>query len=346
MKKLSLWHFYLSKILMLAYFSKISVHGKQSKHPTLYIVSHRNGATDGQVYTFALGRVPSLISIQLLRKWFLALMFDGIPVIRPKDAEKFKLPKNSIQSPTEAAIEQIKLGGSICVMPEGTSEWGYKPEAYQLGMAKIIAELQEQKIDCVVQALGIFYTKPNGFRSRVSVVFGEVFEPLKASQQEIFLELSQQLDHVSVNCSSIEQFNTVQALAWHDLNKQHKDYGQTFLTKQNMQLKHSELLENQLENQLEIHKNQFYKIQLKIAQLFLWIGAFPTLLFALIAEKKGADGKNNVTFFRILGGFYGSIFTVLYWCILAFWSLKLLSVLIVLTIVGWYFYPEPYPEKL
>ncbi|MFW2080949.1 hypothetical protein ACNPQK_08235 [Acinetobacter guillouiae] len=357
MKKLSVWHVGLARLITGFYFSKIHVIGERASKPTLYIASHRNGATDGQVYTWAIDKTPSLISIQMLRKWFLRLIFDGIAVVRPQDTQRYKISHDSVASPIQLAIQQLSSGGSLCIMPEGSSEWREKPEAYKQGMACIVKQLKLNQIDFVVQSMGVFYTKPDGFRSQVSIVFGSVFMPKESTVDGIFLEMSERLNDVSVNCENVQQFNQIQAMAWNSIkhsepsiqleSQQHQtqDYGELFLALQS-KAKHNDLSVNLAIN-IEIKKslNPTRKILNPMIKILFFIGFFPTVLFALLAQK-GSDGRNNLTFFRLLGGFYGSILTCILW-IVGLFTMPFYSIMIILLgWIGWYFYPEPEPIAL
>lgn len=357
MKKLSFWYVGLARLITGFYFSKIHVIGERASKPTLYIASHRNGATDGQVYTWAIDKTPSLISIQMLRKWFLKLIFDGIAVVRPQDTQRYTILHDSVASPIQLAIQQLSSGGSLCIMPEGSSEWSEKPEAYKQGMARIVKQLKLNQIDFVVQSMGVFYTKPDGFRSQVSIVFGSAFMPQESTVDGIFLEMSERLNDVSVNCENVQQFNQIQAMAWNSIKHpepsiqlesqqyQTQDYGELFLALQS-KAKHNDLSVNSAIN-IEIKKslNPTRKILNPMIKILFFIGFFPTVLFALLAQK-GSDGRNNLTFFRLLGGFYGSILTCILW-IVGLFTMPFYSIMIMLLgWIGWYFYPEPEPIAL
>jgi len=58
----------LGGLLRTLYYRRVDILGTPCRdRPTLYLLSHRNGAIDGFVYQKALGDTPSLISVQLLR---------------------------------------------------------------------------------------------------------------------------------------------------------------------------------------------------------------------------------------------------------------------------------------
>ena len=151
---------FLGWLVRTLYYRRVSVRGDSvSRRPTLFLLSHRNGATDGQIYMAALGDAPSLISIQLLRHWYLRLFFAGIPVVRDKDRVRYGIAANAVPSPVRAAITQIKNGGSLCLYPEGTSAWQAHPLPYHNGMAVIVARLKAAGVDFDVQPLAAYYSK-------------------------------------------------------------------------------------------------------------------------------------------------------------------------------------------
>ncbi|TCM60697.1 acyltransferase-like protein [Acinetobacter calcoaceticus] len=336
MKKLSRWHLNLAKLMTGFYYADIHVIGEKSTQPTLFIGSHRNGATDGQVYTWALGDTPSLVSIQMLRKWFLRLIFDGIPVVREVDTQRYNIDPHAVAAPIAAAVQQLQAGGSLSLMPEGSSEWSYQAMPYKKGMAKIIQQLQQQQQDIHVQAVGVFYSKPDGFRSRVMIVLGEAFIPRHGNEDEIFTELSQQLNQVAVNCDSVAHFNHCQQHAWTQHRQQENNYAAAFLATQQQALPSN--------TSINPAKQRFNPWQV-ICKWIFRLAFLPTVSAARLAQQ-GADGRNNITFFRLLGGLYGSVLTLLYWLLLCWLSPIWGAVLIMLGWLSWYFYPEPTPEPL
>ena len=214
------------------YYRHVDVRGAPvSRRPTLFLLSHRNGATDGQIYMAALGAAPSLISIQLLRHWFLRLFFTGIPVVRDKDRERYGIAADAVPSPISAAITQLKHGGSLCIYPEGTSAWQARPLPYHSGMAVIAARLKTAGVDFDVQPLAAHYSKPDGFRSRVSIIVGPAFRPQGESVRDLQAELSAALAAISVNAADNASFNRAVDAAWQAV--QHgDDYGEAYLCAQ------------------------------------------------------------------------------------------------------------------
>ena len=221
----------LGGLLRTLYYRRVHIIGTPCcDRPTLYLLSHRNGAIDGIVYQKALGDTPSLISIQLLRGP-LRLLFDGIPVVRDKDRARYRIKADAVAAPVAAAIAQLRAGGSLALYPEGTSAWEPHPLPYHSGMAVIAAKLLAAGVDFVVQPAAAYYSKPDGFRSRVSLIFGAPFVPQGESVAALQKELAAALDAVSVNCADAAQFNQIQRTAWQAAQRG-EDYGVAFIKAQ------------------------------------------------------------------------------------------------------------------
>ena len=221
----------LGGLLRALYYRRVDIIGTPCRdRPTLYLLSHRNGAIDGIVYQKALGDTPSLISIPLLRGP-LCLLFDGIPVVRDKDRARYRIKADTVAAPVAAAIAQLRAGGSLALYPEGTSAWEPHPLPYHSGMAVIAAKLLAAGVDFVVQPAAAYYSKPDGFRSRVSLIFGAPFVPQGESVAALQKELAAALDAVSVNCTDAAQFNQVQQVAWQAAQRG-EDYGVAFIKAQ------------------------------------------------------------------------------------------------------------------
>lgn len=350
-KQLSSSKVNIARLLVWLYYKKITVVGQaELSVPTLYLCSHRNGAVDGLVMAMALKDTPSLVSVQLLRNPVLRLLFDGVAVVRQKDVERYGISKTSVLSPIDAAVAQLSLGGSLCLYPEGTSDWSYQPQPYQKGMAKIIKALQEQKITVQVQPIGLFYTKPDGLASRVSIVFGEPFCPVADDENGLYDELGCALDEVSVNCADVNEFNAVQSQAW-QASQKGTDFGQAFLLAQKT-AKQSDSNKNSINEKGTHQTSTKYKtlipIKKLIAIVLMWLGFLPVMLGGYVAGRL-ADGRNTVTFFRLLGAIAGAAIQSVVWLMLwVFWAkgAVILGLLMIVGIVGRNFYPEVKPVDM
>lgn len=310
---------------------RISVTGTPCRgKPVLFIVSHRSGASDGTVAAYVLGGVPSLVSVQLVRNPLLRLLFDGIPVVRDKDRERYGITADSVPPPLVSAAEQIKAGGSLCLYPEGTSEWQCRPLPYHGGMGVLAARLKAAGTDFTVQPVGLFYAAPDHFRSRVSIVFGEAFQPQGSGAKAIQAELSAALDAVSVCCPDNAAFNAAQTAAWQAA--QHgQDYGTAFLKAQRQSVRET--------------------VPMAQPPARLWAKILFTAAFPLVAAggrlaQRFADGRNNTTFFRMLGALAALPFQAACYALLLFYAPAAALLLAVCGAVGWAAYPEAAPEPL
>ncbi|MFC2752570.1 MAG: hypothetical protein ACFN9G_04425 [Cardiobacterium sp.] len=320
----------LGDLLRGLYYRRVDVIGTPCRdRPTLFLLSHRNGAIDGFVYQKALGGTPSLVSVQLLRG-VLRLLFDGIPVVRDRDRERYGLRADAVPSPINAAIAQLRAGGSLALYPEGTSAWDCRPLPYQRGMVVIAAKLRAAGVDFAVQPAAAHYSKPDGLRSRVSIVFGEAFTPQGESLAALQDELAAALAAVSPDCADAATFNHVQQAAW-QAAQQGEDYGVAFLRAQ----KHPPAPPFTYTSSAQVYVN---KAAFALGCPFIAAGA-------LIAAR-AADGRNNVTFFRCLGGLAGALLQIPLWGAALCYTPAVGLLWLAAAALGWYFYPEPVPVPL
>lgn len=332
----SSWHYALSWIISRLYY-RIRVSGAAivRRQPTLFIASHRNGALDGYVYAQALGAVPALVSLQLLRHFWQRLLFTGIPVVRDKDCARYGVAKNSVPSPITAAVQQLQRGGSLLIFPEGSSEFLAKAQPYHAGMAMIAWQLKKQGIAFQVQAVGSFYSAPERFRSRVSLVAGAPFVPQGESVRALAAELGAALDSVSVNCANTAEFNTVQRAAF-SAAQDGADYGQAFLRAQAV----AKTATAPPSAEVPITKPHWRWQNWAFALIFL------PLTLAASKAAQFADGRNNESLFRMLGVLAALPLQLLYFGLLAWLHWSIPCVLLLGAALLWHCLPEPAPLDL
>ena len=396
----------LGGLLRTLYYRRVDILGTPCRdRPTLYLLSHRNGAIDGIVYQKALGDTPSLISIQLLRGP-LRLLFDGIPVVRGKDRARYGILADAVAAPVAAAIAQLRAGGSLALYPEGTSDWGYRPLPYHSGMAVIVAQLRAAGADFVVQPAAAYYSKPDGFRSRVSLNMGAPFTPQGESVAELQDELAAALDAVSVNCADAAHFNQVQHAAW-QAAQQGEDYGVAFLRAQRanhpantgcasahrplttelpphappitaasatdippdrgeggdceavvakttpalghvcnlnfLPLRSGGGTGRECENRVATAFKTKYKQALATLALCL---TCPLIVVGACLAARAADGRNNTSFFRILGGMAGALLQIPLWLAALYLAPLAGGLWLAAAALTWRTYPEPAPLPL
>ena len=309
---------------------------RANPRPRLIISSHRNGAIDGHQVLAAFPRAQFLISIQLIRSWFLRLFIAGIPVVRPKDVERYNLDPTSVASPVDAGTAHLRRGGDLGIFPEASSEWGHRPQPYKSGAARIACTLLEEGIDLEVIPVGLFYSTPDRFRSRAEVVRGKsITIPARNGQDrsvweaEVASAMSSALDEISVNCPDEETFERIQAKA---LNVARRTPGRaaTFATA---------FLDLQRDNSTAAADGSPAAASSAITVLrwvgiaLMWLFA-PVLAAAALAGSR-ADGRNTVTFFRLLGGFAAVMVWVPALIVAVFFWPLVIGIGIVSAVCGW-----------
>lgn len=271
----------------------------QDEPPTVFYISHRNGAVDGYVVQKLMTNAMSMVSVQLTVHPYLKYFFSGIPVLRAKDKERFAGLEKELGNPILHSIAHVQAGGSLCIYPEGSSQWGYTHLPYQEGGAKIIRHLIQKGQAFHVRTVGLFYDAPDQFRSNVDVVVSEPIEITPQREQEstkmwerrIFEQINKKLEAMSVHCRDMAHFEAVSAWAKY-LRETKGYYGTHFIATQN-QPNYPVLPEP------TPVKKSWVDIFSLICTLYFMLLISPVLLLGWLAGKK-ADAKNTVSFFKIL----------------------------------------------
>lgn len=334
---------------------------RANPRPRLIISSHRNGAIDGHQVLAAFPRAQFLISIQLIRSWFLRLFIAGIPVVRPKDVERYNLDPASVASPVEAGTAHLRRGGDLGIFPEASSEWGHRPQPYKSGAARIACTLFEEGIDLEVIPVGLFYSTPDRFRSRAEVVRGKsVTIPDRNGQDrsdweaEVASAMGSALDEVSVNCPDEETFDRIQARALDTARRTHRgsatggpaSFAQAFLDLQR-DLVATEAGRDPGANAASLleepearnatgdltESTPTFPVLRWVGLVLMWLFA-PVLGAAAFAGSR-ADGRNTVTFFRLLGGFAAVMVWVPVLIVAAFFWPLVIGIGIGSAVCGW-----------
>ena len=314
-------HRFINAAMRTLYFGRIPVldlsreSPTQSPGPRLIISSHRNGAIDGHQVLAAFPRAQFLISIQLVRSWFLRLFIAGIPVVRPKDVERYNLDPASVASPVDAGCAHLRRGGDLGIFPEASSEWGHRPQPYKSGAARIACTLFEEGIDLEVIPVGLFYSTPDRFRSRAEVVRGTaVTIPARNGQDrseweaEVASAMGSALDDVSVNCPDEQTFERIQTEALDvarspgaSTGGSSASFAKAFLDLQR-DARQAEPVAGRRDDRGAEHRSSRATTFLRWVGLgLMWLFA-PVLAAGAFAGTR-ADGRNTVTFFRLFGGF-------------------------------------------
>ena len=343
------------------------VQDQTTPRPRLIISSHRNGAIDGHQVLAAFPRAQFLVSIQLVRSWFLRLFIAGIPVVRPKDVERYKLDPASVASPVEAGCAHLRRGGDLGIFPEGSSEWGHRPQPYKRGAARIACTLIEEGMGLEVIPVGLFYSNPDRFRSRAEVVRGSaVALPARNGrdrsewEDEVASVLAGALDEVSVNCPDEQTFERIQAEAL-DVARTTKgstggssggssaSFAKAFLELQRAERRAETGIGRRAEPEAVLREESEAVLgeesgdvrrSSPATAVLRWIGYALIWLFAPVLAAGAfagtrADGRNTVTFFSLLGGFGAVMVWVPVLIIAAFLWPLVVGIGIVSAICGW-----------
>lgn len=163
----------MSMVLVGLYYHRIRIlHPERlpTDGPVLYLGLHRNGAVDGFVYDSLLPRAVFMISSQLRRNPLGRLYFRGIEVTREKDL------KGGVSNHNLAAVQScarhIVEGGALFMMPEGSSDLGFRHLPFQKGAARILKATLAAGAAPVVVPLGIHYEAAREWQSDIEVVVG------------------------------------------------------------------------------------------------------------------------------------------------------------------------------
>lgn len=329
-----------------------SAHRVLRPRPRLIVSSHRNGAIDGHQVLAAFPQAQFLISIQLVRSWFLRLFIAGIPVVRPKDVERYNLDPASVASPVEAGCAHLRRGGDLGIFPEASSEWGHRPQPYKPGAARIACTLIDEGIDLEVIPVGLFYSTPDRFRSRAEVVCGTaVTIPARNGKDrstweaEVASAIGSGLDEVSVNCPDEQSFERIQAEALEDARSSASapaSFASAFLHQQKVVCQGErpgqvaqgrDAPPTRVDSaEVEVPARRFPVLR-AIGFALMWLFA-PVLAAGAFAGSR-ADGRNTVTFFRLLGGFAAVMVWVPVLVVAAFFWPLVIGIGTVSAVCGW-----------
>ena len=101
--------------------------------------------------------------------------FQVIPVYRPQDVGPGIKPDNS--KTFAACYKHLENGKAIMIFPEGTSFGELKLRKIKTGTARIALGVQEKndfRLDLKIIPIGLYYSSPSRFRSKVYVNVGEM----------------------------------------------------------------------------------------------------------------------------------------------------------------------------
>ena len=201
------------------WFEAISIRGREhlpASGPVLYVALHRNGIVDGFVHECVLRAPTYLISAQW-KQGLRGLFFDGICVVREKDAGDASQNADALT----LCVEHLRQGGELGIFPEGTSALGPKHLPFKTGAARTLAAYLATGGPITVLPIGLHYERAWAFRSKVEVVIGPPIDTgldpaLSPNRQMRTLQqrLELALEGVGINVADAAEQALVEGLAY------------------------------------------------------------------------------------------------------------------------------------
>lgn len=210
------WFNILCRALTLSAFHRISVtgHPVPTEGAILYVGLHRNGALDGLVYRKVDASMKFTLSSHLRRHAIMRLLFDGIELVRAKDREHDATRVDNADS-FAACVAHLVAGGKLLYFPEGTSELGPHHLPFHPGIAKLVTQALQHIPKVTVVPLAAHYEAATAWQRDVEVEVGEAmtFEA-PATRQSIMARITTGLETVGLDCASLAQRESVEAMAY------------------------------------------------------------------------------------------------------------------------------------
>ncbi len=307
--RMGAWHRAVLSLMRRAYFGSVRVGGAPAPargRPRIILASHRNGALDGAVVQAAFPCAQYLVSMQLMRGP-LKLLATGVPVVRQRDVERYRMDRSAVTDPVSASADHVIAGGDLVIFPEGTSTWGSAPGPYHRGAAKIWCRLRREGVDVDVIPLGLMYSAPERFLSLAEIWLGaplDVPEPgdgvLSDGEERVHQAMMRGLDAVSVHCADPETFDRVQQRATARA-RSGESFAEAFLEEQDRAGQQArswpEPGRGSAGSSLAARPSPWPR---RFGLALNWL--FSPVLLAAWAAGRAADARNTVSFFRVLGG--------------------------------------------
>jgi 1-acyl-sn-glycerol-3-phosphate acyltransferase len=329
-----LWYRLLSQILTFLYYHRVRVLNSQHLPvdcPVLYVALHRNGAVDGYVYKSLLPRISFLISVQLRRRLFGRIFFEGIEIARAKDrvngAAAAVKDSNAV---IDACADYLGQGGELLILPEGTSDLGHCHLPFHKGAARTVARFMERHCSpLAVVPVGIHYEQAWAWQSDVEVVVGAPIDttlPAKISAAEgvrvLHKRIISALEALAVQAPDGETFARRERIAFAATLGSKRSYFAALKALESG-LPEAEALTEKLEKALRndlggrlwlyhgvplVPMNYAWAYPLLFGLLFPFTALAsvlnaPPLIAANWAGRRCSDGQNTIALWRLLIGF-------------------------------------------
>lgn len=330
----SLWYRLLSRLLKALYYHRVRVINPQlvpDSGPILLVALHRNGAVDGYVYKSVIPRANFLISVQLRRSLLGRMFFSGVEVVRSKDRTTNNARANDDDSALRTCVNYVRQGGALVIMPEGSSDLGYRHLPFHKGAARILAQLvAHPELPLYVVPLGIHYEHAWEWQSDVEVVVGEAIStalpadtPPEMRVNLLHERIVRSLEELAVQAENAGIFAERERIAYAATLGCKRSYFSALKA-----LEHGmpevENMSSKLEEEIarapggsHLWRHQGVPLMpmgMAWAYPLLWAVLLPVFVLALAfnapplwcarwAEKRFSDGSNTIALWRLLVGF-------------------------------------------
>lgn len=329
-----LWYRLLARLLTALNYRRVSVINPQlipDSGPVLFVALHRNGAVDGYVYKSVIPRANFLISVQLRRSLLGRVFFSGVEVARSKDRTANSARANDDDSALVTCVNYVMQGGALVIMPEGSSDLGYRHLPFHKGAARILAQLvAHPELPLRVVPMGIHYEKAWEWQSDVEVVVGEPISialPAGTPPERLVNLLHERivcsLEQLAMQAESAEIFAERERIAYAATLGCKRSYFAALKA-----LEHGmpevENMSSRLEEEVartpggsSLWRHQgvpLMPMRMVWAYALLWAVLLPVFVLALVlnvppllcarwAGKRFSDGSNTIALWRLLVGF-------------------------------------------
>jgi hypothetical protein len=259
------------------------------------------------------------------------MVFDGIEIVRAKDAERDGARVSNADSFAKCA-EHLAAGGELIFFPEGTSELGPRHLKFRSGVGMLIKSTLEKIPSLKVVPLAAHYEGPTEWQSDVDIAVGPALE-FRGSPEvaEIMTQVRAALEAVGLDCETAEERREVEALAYAATLGQDIPYSRALKILHAHPVDGYAALEQQAALQglqshqgiplVPIQRAWLYPVALVVLGAITGADSIlnrPVYLTGELAARKLADAPNVVSMWRALAGIGAAlvwvpVFSALLW---------------------------------
>lgn len=294
--------------------------------PILFVATHRNGAMDAAAYWLAAPEAVAMVSAQLQRSWLGRCLFPGIAVSRAKDRARGILADN--EQAMRQCLDLLRQGGSLLIMPEGSSSLGHRHLPFKRGAARILSAAIAGGVKPVIVPLAVHYEDATRWQSRVEVLVGSPIHPQTCDEKALHRLIVEGLEAVGANFADAQTQHLAERLAY--AGTLGTDYSYAKLLKRFEQQIPPDLAVAAHELEKTARKNALWKHQgLPLVPVGAWqlylaywlllapvvfgfcLFNLPVLAAGYIASRTLPDDSNVIAFWRMMVGLPAAVLWVI-----------------------------------